>query len=237
MTIPIQRRKISEQVLEEIKALIKNGTFKPDEKLPSEMELAKMFQVSRSPVREAISVLAATGMVESRQGGGNWVRKVEFAEMLEQVTIELVDIKQVYELLELRTIIESEAAALAAKRHDQKDIIELEEALHVLGENMLNNRGSIGDAEDFKFHKTIVRASKNPFLVQTIENISDLYQKALKFSLKQNVAYEKRESVFHEHQAIFEAIKNRDSEAAAENMKKHLRTARMKLGDTLLQDK
>ena len=135
VTIPIQRRKISEQVLDEIKALIKDGTFKADHKLPSEMELAKMFQVSRSPVREAISVLAATGMVESRQGGGNWVRKVDFAEMLEQVTMEMVDIEQVYDLLELRTIIETEAAALAAERHTKEEIEELEEALNLLGEN------------------------------------------------------------------------------------------------------
>ena len=103
---------------------------------------------------------------------------------------------------------------------------------------MLGDRTSIGDAADFKFHNIIVKASKNPFLIQTIENISDLYQKALKFSLKQNIGLQlKRESIYHEHKVIFDAIKNRDPEAAAANMKKHLHTARMKLGDTRLQDK
>jgi GntR family transcriptional repressor for pyruvate dehydrogenase complex len=229
MTLPIQRLKISEQVLEKIKALIKEGTFKTDSRLPSEMELAKMFQVSRSPVREAISVLAASGIVESRQGGGNWVRKVKFASMLEQVALEMVDVMQVNQLLEFRTIIETEAAALAAERHQQRDIEDLEEALHLLEKNMLNDGSSIGDDADYHFHKIIVSASGNPFLVQTIHNISDLYQKAMKFALKQNIGMKlKREKVHQQHIAIFKSIKNRDPDAAAKHMKEHLQMARLK---------
>lgn len=235
---PVQRKKMSEHIFDEMKTLIKNGTFPQDTKLPSETELAKMFQVSRAPVREALSVLAASGMVESRQGGGNWVRKVELANLLERVAMEMVDIEQVFDLLEMRTIIESEAAALAAERYKEEDIKALEEALHAFGETMLGDQTSIGDEADYHFHKIIVKASYNPFLVQTIENISDLYQKALAFSLKQNVGLKmKRESVFKEHEAIFQAIKNREPEKAAEQMKKHLQTARVKLGDKRLKGK
>ncbi|NEU30885.1 FadR family transcriptional regulator [bacterium LRH843] len=232
MILPVQRRKISEHIFEEIKTLIKNGTYPLDTKLPSETELAKMFQVSRAPVREAISVLAASGMVESRQGGGNWVRQIELANMLEHVTMEMVTPEQVFDLLELRTIVESEAAYLAAERHKQEDIEQLEAALHTFGTTMLGDETSVGDAADYHFHKIIVNASYNPFIVQTMENIADLYQKALTYSLKKNVGLKmKRKSVYKEHEAIFEAIKNRKPEQAAEYMKKHLQTARHKLGD------
>ncbi len=235
MISPVKRKKMSEQIFEEIQALIKDGTFPADQKLPSETELAKMFQVSRAPVREALSVLAATGMVESRQGGGNWVRQVELTNFLEQVTMEMVQIEQVFDLLEMRTIVESEAAALAAQRYQEEDLKALEEALHAFGQTMLGDQTSVGDEADYHFHHMIVKASYNPFLIQTIENISDLYQKAMMFSLQKNVGLKmKRESVYKEHEAIFQAIKNREPELAATQMKKHLQTARIKLGDTRL---
>lgn len=228
----IERRKVSEQVFDNLKILIQDGTYPVDTKLPSETELAKMFKISRSPVREALSILSAIGIIEQRQGGGNWVRKVNVTDMLEKAKLEIIDIGQVYELLELRTIIETEATALAAIRHTEKDIEELEQALHTLKENFINDDTTLGDEADYHFHKIIIRSSYNSFLVQTIDNISDLYHKALKFSLKQNVGLKlKRENIYEEHKAIFDAIKARDSDAAALNMKKHLQKVRRKIGD------
>ncbi|MGO4890554.1 FadR/GntR family transcriptional regulator [Anaerobacillus sp. MEB173] len=228
--MPIQRRRVSELVLEEIKKLIKKGEFKPNTKLPSENELAKMFQVSRVPIREAISVLAAGGIVEPRQGGGNWIREVDFANMMEKVTIEMVDIKQLLDLLEFRIIVEAEAAALAAERYKQEDIEQLEAALDVFRKSTIDDENTIGDQADYTFHQIIVKASYNPFLMQTIDNISDLYQKYLKFSLKKNIGFKmKREQVYGEHKSIFEAIKERDANTAHMKMKEHLQNTKQKL--------
>lgn len=235
MITPVRRRKMSDHILEEIKSLIKDGIFPPDTKLPSEMELAKMFEVSRSPVREALSVLAASGLIESRQGGGSWVRKAGLSNMLEKMQLEMIDEKQLFELLELRTIIESEAAALAATRHTNEEIEQMEKALHAFGETMLGDTTSIGDEADYHFHQCIVIASDNSLLIQTIAHMSELYQKALTYSLQQNIGLQmKRESVYEEHKAIFEAIKNREPEEASLQMKNHLQTARIKLGDPRL---
>lgn len=229
MITPVKRKKMSELVLEKIQALIKDGTFPANEKLPSEAELAKMFQVSRAPVREALSVLTASGVVESRQGGGNWVRQVDLSNFLERVSLEMVDVKQVDELLEMRMIVESGAAALAAKRRKEEDLVALEAALHALKEEMLDDDMKIGDEADYRFHQLIVKASYNPFIIQTMENIADLYQKAMTYSLKKNVGLKmKRESVYKEHEAIFLAIKAQDEGKAAFEMKKHLQTARNK---------
>jgi len=71
---PIRPKKLSEEIVSQIKDLISNGELKPGERIPSERELAAFLGVSRPSVREAIMVLEAMGFLESRQGGGNFVR-------------------------------------------------------------------------------------------------------------------------------------------------------------------
>ncbi|WP_082111900.1 FadR/GntR family transcriptional regulator [Shouchella clausii] len=230
MRLPIERKKVSSQVLEQLKEMIKNGEFPAHSKLPSEMELAELFGVSRSPIREALSVLEASGLIESKQGGGSWVKEVQLTNLLEQVTLDIVDIGQVYDLLELRSIIETEAAALAAVRYQKQDILELELALAQFAKTV-EDREVVGDEADYMFHRVIIKASYNPFLEQTIANVSELLQKALAFSLKKNRLQQKREEVYREHLMIFNAIYERDSEAARKAMNTHLQNVRRKLGD------
>ena len=76
-----------------------------------------MFGVSRAPIREALSVLSASGLIESRQGGGSYVKRVNLVGMLDPMTFEMVEADQVLELIEMRIIIESQAASLAALPH------------------------------------------------------------------------------------------------------------------------
>ncbi|WP_017726298.1 FadR/GntR family transcriptional regulator [Halalkalibacterium ligniniphilum] len=230
MRSSIERKKVSSQVLEQLKEMIKSGELPAHSKLPSEMELAERFGVSRSPIREALSVLAASGLIESKQGGGSWVKEIQLTNLLEQVTLDMVDIEQVYDLLELRSIIETEAAALAAFRYQEQDIIELEQALAAFAKT-LEDEDVVGDEADYMFHRVIIKASYNPFLEQTMANVSGLLQKALAFSLKKNRLQQKREEVYHEHLAIFNAIRDRDAEAARKAMNTHLHNVRRKLGD------
>lgn len=227
----IERKKVSIQVLERLQEMIKTGELAPNSKLPSEMELAERFGVSRSPIREALSVLAASGIIESKQGGGSWVKEVQLVNMLEQVSLDMVDVEQVYDLLEMRNIMETEAAALAALRHDQEELTALKEALDTFAETV-ENRELVGDEADYLFHRIIMQASHNRFLEQTMENISDLLKKALMFSLKKNIGWQrKREEVYREHLAIFQAIEMRNPEEARQAMNIHLRNVRKKLGD------
>jgi len=225
----IERKKISSQVLEELKKIIKENKFPPDQPLPSENELAMMFGVSRAPIREALSVLAASGIIESRQGGRSYIKKVDLSNMLEPLTFEMIPIEQIYELLEMRIIMETQAASLAAIRHDEEALTLIEKAL----ENFyitVTNPNEVGDQADVEFHKQIVHASKNRFLIQTFENIDELYRKSIAFSLKKNIGLvEKRIQVYEEHQKIFLAIKDRDEKQAAIAMKIHLENVMSKL--------
>ena len=227
---PIRRQKVSDQVLAQMKEMIMEGKFSVNSKLPSENELAEIFQVSRSPIREALSVLAASGIIESRQGGGSYVKAISLSNQIEDMAYEFVDINEVLDLLELRIIIESEAAVLAALRHTKEDIYALEQALEAFRKKTMEDDAGVGHEEDYQFHKIIVTSTQNPFILQSFENISSLLQKALAFSLKFNVGYKrKREMVFNEHVNIFEAIKNRDTSLARDSMKIHLTNAYEKL--------
>lgn len=227
----IERKKVSELVYEKLVEKIRNGDYPPNTKLPSESELVRLFGVSRTPIREALSVLAASGLIESRQGGRSWVKEINFAEMLESVQFEMITAAEVCDLLEMRTIIESEAAALAAVRHTEKDFKRLTESLEAFSMTVKDDQ-IIGFEADYNFHATLVKAAYNPFLTQAIENLSDLHIKALRFSLSQNLGWErKRKEVFIEHERIYEAIKARDSEAARDAVIAHLTNARKKLND------
>lgn len=227
----VERKKVSSQVFDELKRLIKEKKFPPNTKLPSENELAKMFGVSRSPIREALSILEASGLIESRQGGGSYVKDVKLADLLDSVKFEVINIEQVYDLLEMRTVLETEAAGFAALRATDEDLKKIKTALDLFAENM-EDMNSIGSEADFRFHHEIVSASHNPFLLQSVENLRDLYKRSLNFSLKKNLGLRrKREQVYKEHLNIYLAIVNKDQTSAAYHMKRHLYNARIKLGD------
>lgn len=226
-----ERKKISELVLEELKKMIKAGEFPPNSKLPSETDLARLFDVSRAPIREALSVLAASGLIESRQGGRSWVKDVDLAKMLESVQFEMIRIEEVLQLLEMRTILESEAAFLAAQRHTHADLNDLANSLDIFSLTV-KDKYTIGFEADYDFHRIIVRSAYNPFLTQTMENLSDLHMKAVEFSLSKNLGWEiKRKEVYEEHEKIYDAIKKRDSLAAKNAVIAHLTNASNKLSN------
>ncbi|WP_392455229.1 FadR/GntR family transcriptional regulator [Chryseomicrobium aureum] len=235
MISPIKKMKMSEQIFEQLSLMIQEGEFPPESKLPSENELAKMFGVSRAPVREAISVLVASGLVESRQGGGSYVNKVQLVNLLDSVALEMVSAEEVYDLLELRTVIETEAAAFAAERRTEEELLKIKAGLNQFALT-IHDEQEIGHEADFLFHNEIVAASKNSFIIQTVNNLRDLYKQTLNFSLKQNIGLaRKRQQVYEEHLSIYQAIENKDPKAAAYYMKRHLINARIKLGDTRVE--
>jgi GntR family transcriptional regulator, transcriptional repressor for pyruvate dehydrogenase complex len=225
----IVRKRVSDQIIEEIKNRIKSGEFPVNSKLPSENELAKMFNVSRVPIREALSALSSHGIVESIHGGGNWVRPKPLEKLLDQSLIEVISYKQIMELLETRIILETKAAALAAERHNQDDLNKMYQAQEMLFKE-LNEPDKINDEADFLFHQSILYSTKNKVLIRTLENLSDIYYKALKASLTINTKIKgKKKQVYEEHQSILKAISLQDVESAENLMFIHLSNSMEKL--------
>lgn len=191
----IERKKISAQVLEQLNEKIKSKEFPPNQPLPSENELAKLFGVSRAPVREALSVLSASGIIESRQGGRSYVKELHLVDMMDRLTLQYISLEEVFELLELRMIMETEAAALAANRRDSSDLEKIKKALKGL-EETLTNPDEVGLQADLDFHKYMIEATKNSFMVGVMDNIGDLYRKAVAFSLKKNLGLQRKRKAF-----------------------------------------
>jgi GntR family transcriptional regulator, transcriptional repressor for pyruvate dehydrogenase complex len=225
----IVRKRVSHQIIDEIKNKIRTGEFPVDSKLPSENELAKMFNVSRVPIREALSALASHGIIESVHGGGSYVRPKPIDQLLDKPLMEVISYQQVIELLETRIILETKAAALAAERHEEEDLNKMYEAQEILFKE-LHDPDKINDKADFLFHQSILHSTKNNVLIHTLENLSDIYNRALKASLTINTTIKgKKQQVYEEHQSILKAISLRDVKDAEQKMYIHLSNSMEKL--------
>jgi GntR family transcriptional repressor for pyruvate dehydrogenase complex len=104
---PVKRSRIYEHIVEQIHALIREGRWAPGDQIPPERELAERFRVSRTSVREALRALEMQGMIESRQGGGTFVRSAEpEARAPPLVAAILRGRREMTEVLEVRELIE-----------------------------------------------------------------------------------------------------------------------------------
>src|SRR5699024_11554947 len=116
----------STQIFNYIKDMIKTGKLQPGDKLPTEAVLTETFNVSRTPVREALSALETNGFIKSIRGGRSVIQDNTSLEgLLEVPALERVDINQIIYLLEVRIILESEAAMLSGIRRTDRDLIEI----------------------------------------------------------------------------------------------------------------
>lgn len=225
----IERRRVSDQIMDEIKKRIKSGEYAPNTKLPSENELAKLFNVSRVPVREALSALAAHGIVEAQHGEGSWVRPFPIENIINKHLIETITFDRILNLLETRIILETQAASLAAERYKDVDLAKMYDAQEILF-NELDDPEKVSDEADFNFHKSIFQSTHNEVLIEVLNNLSDIYYQAMKTSLSINPRIQgKKKQVYEEHQAILRAISMRDSRQAEEMMRVHLENSQEKL--------
>ncbi|MBV0841449.1 FadR/GntR family transcriptional regulator [Serratia liquefaciens] len=225
----VTRQKASHQVLAQLKEGISNGTFPVGEKLPSENLLAEAFGVSRVPVREALGILEVSGIISSRQGGGHRVEQHSLLSKYQPLVLEIADPGEVEALLEMREVIEQQAASMAAERHTEQELRAIELALNHFKRCTLDE-GLIGHREDYLFHRAIMQASHNPFFVQILDNMHELYLGVLVYSLSKNLGrQDERQRVIDEHQRVFMAIKARDPAAATAAMQSHLSNVRGKL--------
>lgn len=220
----------TQMIVQDIISKILGGEYTLNSRLPTEMNLASTYGVGRSLIREALSVLKSLGIITSKQGGGNYVTEVDSDFIIDNIMIENEDYQEIKHLFELRIILESEAAYLAAERRTQEDVENLQEALHNLRDALLLTRERSSQEEDFHFHKIMIRATHNPVMIKVLEDLSEAYMKTLSVTLKQNIGLMyKRQLVYKEHEDIFEAIKDGKAELAKVQCKIHLENVQKKI--------
>lgn len=222
---PIAYKRAHEQISEQLLELIRSGKLNPGQQLPSERDLCKIFDVSRPTVREALTVLEVAGIVEMRPGRGAYVtaKTVPFTQGVLQVDSGVAP----SDLLELRMIIEPEAARLAALRANDDSLRALEESLAACDE-----AGRTGyelfEPRDVDFHMAIAAMTDNPLLVRIQEEISEMRMGRLWRLIKLRLASTPADlgTYSSEHRAMFDAIRARDAHAAAEAARSHLENVR-----------
>lgn len=217
---------LADIVFERMLRAIKSGAYKPDERLPTEHDLAAEFEVSRPVIREALKRLRDQSLIYSRRGAGSFVRSVGLRNPLGFGQLENVaDLLNCYEF---RLTMEPTAAAAAAIRHDADSLKAIRQALELLRD--ATNRQSHREDADFQFHLAIARAAQNNYFSTAMEALKDHIAVGMKFhgaSIKREASGLSR--VFAEHEAIATAIANRDEDEARRLMLEHLKGSRERL--------
>lgn len=229
------KRKAYQVIIDEIKAYCLNKNLKPGDKLPTERELASRFNVSRTSVREALRKLEIKGIIEIKQGSGSFIRTTEFPQLGEELssTILNVEKKLVYEMLELRRVLEVECAFLAAQRATSSDLEQIRQALEMM--EKANDNVEIGLEADLAFHLQIVRASHNTIFLQLIETLSGHMKDTIRATRKQRLSDPSRmQDTIDEHKQIFVAIASGQADLAKQLMEKHITQIRRELAEQSL---
>jgi GntR family transcriptional repressor for pyruvate dehydrogenase complex len=225
----IRRSKLYEEIIQQIKGLVVTNKMASGDRFPSEREMAEIFGVSRSAVREAMSAMENVGLIEIRHGSGVYLKDVNEKAWLEPMATMLFARKEnLVGLLELRMGLESEAAALAALRAGPDDYFALEEALQLMDWEI--KEGGVPNKADFQFHFALAVAAGNSFFTTVLQVVREAFQQGLQTShgiLKQDP--ERRRVVLAEHRAIFDAIKKGDPEEARLALRTHLGKVKEKL--------
>jgi GntR family transcriptional repressor for pyruvate dehydrogenase complex len=219
---PIKPKKVSSQIAEQIRESILAGEFSPGDRLPPERELAELFGVSRPSVREALNMLAASGLVSSYQGGGTVILSLVETAAGNPLT-ELIRSQQerALDVIEVRKGMESWTAFYAAQRALPEDIRRLEEIIAGMRRNL---EGTLPSEDlDANFHIVIARATHNivwQHLMQTIFDAMKEFQQSVWRAVY--LTAEDHQLLFNHHRDIFDAIKQHDTETARQAMLHHL---------------
>lgn len=205
---------------------ILNGTWKHGDKIPSENELRATLNVSRHTIRQAIANLNMLGILESRQGDGNYVQQVGIGLYADFLLPHLIFNKNnVSQLVEFREAVEVEAAYYAALRATEEDLKQIEEKFKICEENRHDTENY--PSYDMDFHTAIALASKNELLHQSLSVIEKHCFDAIKGYFDSSLA----EQGVGAHQKIYEAIVNRDADSAKAHMMQHMQNIFIKLND------
>ena len=215
---PIKKARVYEEIVAKIKEMVEKGRFKAGDQLPVERELAEVFRVSRSSVREALRSLESQGFIDSRQGDGTYIASQPGESLVSPLaSVIFTEKDDQMELFEMRRMIEPDLAYLAAERATEEEIAKMEEVLALQEEQI--SRGESGKDVDKNFHYLLSRAAKNKALLRITDNIIDLLAESREQYLQ--VEGRPQKSILR-HREVLDAIRAGDPDRAEKCMLEHL---------------
>jgi len=226
--LKIKALKISEIVAQKLETLILDGSYIAGQKLPSEREMARTFEVSRPSLREAIQILEAKGLISRRQGGGNYV-SAQLQQGLSDPLFQLISShpESQYDLLEFRHAIEGISAYYAALRGTQADFERIAKKFDavldptVVGNIELEAKAVIG------FYIALVEASHNSVLIHLARSMTSLLEQNVIENLKILNRHSKdrttvNKQLFIHRKNLFDAVVEGNPDAAKQASDEHL---------------
>jgi GntR family transcriptional repressor for pyruvate dehydrogenase complex len=227
---PIQSSKLYLGAVSQIAEAISRGQWNPTDKLPAERELAQLFNISRSSVRQALTALEAVGVIYKKVGVGSFVTEAALEIISQEIISELVTEGDPMMLVEAREVLEPGIAKLAAQHRDEEDLARLEAALHRMELSDHDNPSAANFIEaDIDFHFSIALASHNPLLIRLFEEVTDRMRHRVWLKAAIPVVSRRAHQYQAQHRGLYEAIRNKEAAKAQRVMSDHLRNIRTNL--------
>ncbi|EJI85520.1 GntR family transcriptional regulator [Alishewanella aestuarii B11] len=210
----------ADRVLQELLRAIVAGEIAPGSKI-SEPELAKRFDLSRAPLREALARLERCHLLERTPNAGARVVKLSTENLLS--------------LYQLREELEGLACRLAATQMSDAEIREMQDLLdqHLISQRVREGESYYQEAGDLDFHYRIILGSKNPYLINILTD--ELYHLMRMYRVQLGMNGPRVSRAFDEHKAIINAIANRDGELADLLMRRHIAASRRNIEHKLTE--
>jgi GntR family transcriptional repressor for pyruvate dehydrogenase complex len=217
----INKKKLADSVIEEIKRMIQSGELKEGDKLPNQNAFAAQLGVSRTSLREALSTLTRIGVIEQRPGYGTVFRSRISALFTDHLAPPLISDKQAtIELIEARRFIEIGAAELSVKNASPEQINEMGLLIKEMTRSLKEGRIDDYIEQDVSFHFLIAKASHNRFLVNLFVTIRGFMEQYMRESFHLLPWMLERSLKFHQN--IYQAVKGGSHSKAVFQMKKHI---------------
>ncbi len=216
-----KKKKLSDYVMEELKARLVNGSLREGEKLPNQIEFARQLGVSRLSLREALNTLTQMGVIEQRPKVGTIIKSANPGLWTEKLSPPMLsDSKATMELLDARHTIETRVAALAAERINAKELGAIAKDLARMKESLLDDNVDGYWKSDVAFHAGIANASHNRYLIHMFITIRGLMERFMNEGFHLNSGFRVRSFDFHDR--IYKALEARDVALTERLVREHI---------------
>ena len=227
---PVETKKASAEIYEQIRGLIVDGTILPGQRLPSERKMMEQMQRSRATIREALRLLEREGYIRTQPGSSGAIVQKPNVDHAVQSLESMMQIQELNmdNILEFRRMTESIGARLAANRRTEKDLENMKRILLQTRE-AFGNKARFSEL-DLAFHTAVAEATQNVMYVVMLQVCRSIIGESLQNVLEQGSNMEKQvryQRIWEAHDRIYRAILHRQQEDAESEMKKHLMFAEL----------
>jgi GntR family transcriptional regulator, transcriptional repressor for pyruvate dehydrogenase complex len=217
---PLKRTDVTQLVVDRLRSLLEQGVLKPGSKLPPEPEMSRLLGISRPSLRQAYKALSILGVLRAVPGDGTYISDstskilsmpLTFLMLMRRISLD--------EIFEFRMVLEAVLASLAAARASESEMRAMTSQIESMAANLDDDKKDQYLVSEYEFHNCIARAAHNSLMLEIISIVGGLLWETRKALV--NVVPDRQKDL-EQHRAILDAISGRDSQAAADAMRRHL---------------